>query len=216
MAEADHPSPHIADSAMSWPVVTRTGLYEGAVIGVRRDTLRDDDGGTFDRDVVAHPGAVGIVAVDDDDRVLVVTQYRHPARQRLVELPAGLLDQQGEDPQDAARRELAEEGHVRAERWSQLLALMPSPGVSDEVITLYLAEGVSGGDVPVGFVADHEESTMTREWVPMQEMVDAILAGRVTNGPLVAGVLAAWVTRHRQGVQRAADCGSAPRGPVTS
>ncbi len=83
----------------------------------------------------------GIVALDDDERVLIVTQYRHPARRRLVELPAGLLDQAGEDLLDAAKRELAEEGHVRADDWSMLLRLMPSPGMSDEVMTIYLARG---------------------------------------------------------------------------
>jgi ADP-ribose pyrophosphatase len=145
--------------------------------------------------VVVHPGAVGIVAVDDHERVLIVTQYRHPARRRLVELPAGLLDQEGEDPLEAAKRELAEEGQVHAARWSRLLRLMPSPGMSDEVMTIYLAEGVDGGDVPDGFVAHHEESTMTREWVPLAELVDAVLGGRVTNAALVAGILAVWVIR---------------------
>jgi 8-oxo-dGTP pyrophosphatase MutT (NUDIX family) len=196
MVEAvDHPAHSLGDSDMSWPVVSSTRLYDGAVISVRRDTLRDDEGGTFERDVVQHPGAVGIVAIDDDEQVLIVSQYRHPARRRLVELPAGLLDQDGEDPVDAAKRELAEEGHVRAERWSHLLTLMPSPGMSDEVMILYLAEGVSVVDVPDGFVAHHEESTMTRSWVPLADLVDAVVTGRVTNAALAAGVLATVVTR---------------------
>ncbi len=180
---------------MSWPVVATTDIYQGYVIGVRRDSLRGDDGSTFDRDVIAHRGSVGVVAIDDRERLLVVTQYRHPPRQRLVELPAGLLDNPDEDPEQAARRELAEEGHVTAEHWSRLLELVPSPGVSDEVITIYLAEGVSDAAVPMGFVAEHEESTMTREWVPLADVVDAVLAGEVKNAALVAGALAAWVRR---------------------
>jgi 8-oxo-dGDP phosphatase len=180
----------IGDSEMSWPVVDSVTEYKGGVVAVRRDTLSQPDGGTFERDVIVHPGAVGIVAVDEDGRVLIVTQYRHPARRRLVELPAGLLDKDGEDLVDAAKRELAEEGHVRAEHWSMLVRLMPSPGMSDEVMTIYLATGISVSDVPEGFVAHHEESSMTREWVPLADLVEAVLAGRVTNAALVAGVLA--------------------------
>jgi 8-oxo-dGDP phosphatase len=186
----------LEDRAMSWPAVSTETVFDGALIAVRRDVLEQEGGGTFARDVVVHPGSVGVVALDDQERMLVVTQYRRPAQQRLVELPAGLLDVDGEDPEDAARRELAEEGQVRAERWSRLLRLMPSPGISTEVITLYLAEGITpteGGD---DFVPRHEESSMTRGWVPLVELRDAVLAGRLSNGPLVAGVLAAWATRH--------------------
>lgn len=187
--------PDLADSEMSWPVVARTDIYQGGVVGVRRDTLRADDGTTFEREVIHHLGAVAVVAVDEQERLLVVTQYRHPPERRLVELPAGLLDSPGEDRLAAARRELAEEGHVNAARWSTLLELVLSPGVSDEVITIYLAEGVTAGDVPAGFVAAHEEATMTRAWVPLADVVDAALAGRVTNAALVAGALAAWARR---------------------
>ncbi len=190
---------------MSWPVVATTDIYQGYVIGVRRDTLRASDGSTFDRDVVSHRGSVAVVALDDQERLLVVTQYRHPPQRRLVELPAGLLDFPGEDPEDAAKRELAEEGHARAEHWSRLLELVLSPGVSDEVITIYLAEGVDASDVPAGFVAEHEESTMTREWVPLADVVSAVLAGRVTNAALVAGALAAWVQRPRPGAEPTAE-----------
>jgi 8-oxo-dGDP phosphatase len=191
--------PPVFDQPMSWPVVDSTEVYHGSVVGVRRDSLRNPDGTAFSREVVTHQGAVAVVAVDDEERVLVVSQYRHAARERLVELPAGLLDKPGEDKAAAAARELAEEGQVRAERWSLLLELLPSPGVSDEVITVYLAEGVSDSGVPGGFVAAHEESTMTREWVPLADLVDAVLAGQVRNGPLVAGVLATWARRHRDG-----------------
>lgn len=185
----------VADRDMDWPVSESTEVFTGPIVGVRRDRLADADGGTFERDVLTHQGAVAIVALDDAERLLLISQYRHPARRRLVELPAGLLDKPAEDRLDAAKRELAEEGHARAQRWSTLLTLMPSPGVSDEVITIYLAEGVEHSEVPTGFVARHEESTMTREWVPLVDVVDAVLAGRVVNGPLVAGVLAAWVGR---------------------
>jgi ADP-ribose pyrophosphatase len=198
MTEAiEAPMGPVGDSEMSWPVVASDTAFEGSVISVRQDTLNDGQGGTFERDVVEHPGAVAVVALDDDDRVLVVSQYRHPARRRLVELPAGLLDKEGEIPLDAAKRELAEEGHVSADRWTQLLTLMTSPGMSNEVVTLYLAEGIAISDVPQGFVANHEESSMTRKWVPLDDLVEAVLAGRATNALLVAGVLGTVVTRRR-------------------
>ena len=90
--------PEIADTDMSWPVVDTAEEYAGSIVSIRRDTLRGSDGDTFQREVVSHKGAVGIVALDHEDRVLIVTQYRHPARQRLVELPAGLLDKSGRTP----------------------------------------------------------------------------------------------------------------------
>jgi 8-oxo-dGDP phosphatase len=196
-AGADAGSAALADSEMSWPVVSSTRMYDGPVIAVDRDTLREPDGSTFERDVVVDLGAVAVLALDDQGQVLVVEQYRHPARRRLVELPAGLLDNPGEDPEDAARRELAEEGHLIANRWSRLLTLMPSPGISDETMTVFLAEAVEPVDPPVGFTAVHEEASMTRNWAPLDEIVDAVLTGRVTNATLAAGALAAWVLRHR-------------------
>jgi ADP-ribose pyrophosphatase len=185
----------IADTELSWPVVESVDVYSGYIIGVRHDTVRGPDGDTFERDVVTHRGAVAILAVDDDERVLVVRQYRHPAQQQLVELPAGLLDQEGEEPLAAAQRELAEEGQAKAARWSPLLELMTSPGISDEVITVYLAEGISDAPLPAGFTAAHEESTMTREWVALADLVAAALSGRIKNAATVAGILALQVRR---------------------
>lgn len=188
----------VSDTAEAWPVEASQVVFSGMVVDVRRDSLADSDGGTFERDVVVDLGAVAVVAVDADDRVLVVEQYRHPARRRLVELPAGLLDNEGEEPLAAARRELAEEGQVAAARWSELFTLMPSPGISDETITVYLAEDVSPVEVPADFVAVHEEATMTRRWVTLEELVEAVLAGRLANAALVAGVLALWCRRQRR------------------
>lgn len=194
-AETASSSLPVGDTPDDWPVESSDVVFSGPVVDVRRDRLVDRAGGTFERDVVVNKGAVAILAIDDD-RVLVVHQYRRPAERRLVELPAGLLDVTAEQPLAAARRELVEEGHVEAERWSELLTLMPSPGTSDETITVFLAEGVRSAAPPAGFSAVHEEATMTRRWVPLADLVDAILAGRVTNAITVAGVLALWSRRH--------------------
>jgi 8-oxo-dGTP pyrophosphatase MutT (NUDIX family) len=187
----------LRDLPEEWPVASSRSDFEGGLISVRTDELLDGDT-TFAREVVRHPGAVGIVAVDDDDRVLVVSQYRHPARSRLLELPAGLLDVAGEDPLAAAKRELGEEGRIEAQRWRPLLVMRPSPGMSDEVIHIFLAEGVRPSDLPDGFQAVHEEATMTRGWVPLSDLVDAVLRGEVTNALTIAGSLAVWRLRHEK------------------
>jgi ADP-ribose pyrophosphatase len=128
----------------------------------------------------------------------VIQQYRHPAKARLVELPAGLLDVPGEDPLEAAKRELREEGWLEADRWTSLFAIRPSPGISDEVVHVYLAEGVRESAVPDGFEAVHEEATMTRAWVALDDVVAAVLRGDISNGLAIAGSLAVWRLRHEK------------------
>jgi ADP-ribose pyrophosphatase len=187
----------LRDEPAAWPVSSSVVGFAGGMISVRSDTLADAKG-SFVRDVVMHPGAVAIVAVDEDERVLVITQYRHAAQASLVEFPAGLLDVAGEEPAEAARRELREEGQIEADRWRLLFAMRPSPGMSDEVIHIYLAEGVRHADVPAGFEAVHEEAGMTREWVELSALVDAVMRGDVTNGLTIAGSLALWHLRHEK------------------
>lgn len=184
-----------ADEPYQWPVDGSSVEFAGAVVGIRRDHLVDDDGG-FEREVVTHPGAVAVVALDDQEQVLVLHQYRHPVGARLVELPAGLLDIAGEEPRAAAERELAEEGQVAAERWTKLFVMSTSPGMSTERVHMYLAEGITAAPQVDGFVARHEEADMTRSWMPLGDLVDAVLTGRVTNGLTIAGSLAVWRLRH--------------------
>jgi ADP-ribose pyrophosphatase len=151
-------------------------------------------GGTATRDVVQHPGAVGIIALDDADRVLLLRQYRHPVRQLLWEPPAGLLDEPGEDPLDAARRELFEEAHVHAERWNVLLDIFTSPGMSSEAVRLYLARDVTAADGP-RHEGEHEEADMPVEWVPLDEASRLLAAGTLHNPLTAMGVLAAIAAR---------------------
>jgi ADP-ribose pyrophosphatase len=173
-----------------YEVVSTERLAQGKVIAVRRDHLRMTDGTEFAREVVEHPGAVGVVAIDDDGRVLLVNQYRHPVGERLDELPAGLLDKPGEPPLEAAQRELIEEAHMRAEDWQVLVDLHPSPGMSDEAIRIYLARGLSAAEDDE-FDPEHEEVDLTVEQVPLAEAVHRVLTGELTNAAAVAGLLAA-------------------------
>lgn len=181
------------DTPEAWPVHDVEDVWRGpAPFAVRRDTIssRTDTEHRFGRLVVEHPGAVVILAVDADERALVIEQYRHPVGMRLVELPAGLLDVPGEDPVLAAERELLEEGAHTADTWTHLLTVLPSPGLSSEVHVLYLATGLHEVADRGGFALEHEEAEMTLHWVPVDDLLDGVLAGRISDGPLALAVFA--------------------------
>ena len=188
------PTPELADHPEEWPVAASTDLFrDDWVMALRQDTIRhpgDPGGETFDRLVLEHPGAVVVLAVDDEDRALCLRQYRHPARRRFVELPAGLLDTDHEDPLEVARRELVEEAGLEAGEWTHLTSTYSSPGISAEVMHFYLARQlrhVDRGD----FVARHEEADMETFWAPLGDLRRAVVEGRVSDGPLVLAVLMA-------------------------
>jgi ADP-ribose pyrophosphatase len=181
----------LTDTPASYDVSESTvALRSGRVIDVRTDVVAFPGGGEATRDVVVHPGAVGIIALDDEERVLLVRQYRHPVRQRLWEPPAGLLDEPAEDPLVTARRELFEETHHEAARWDVLVDAFTSPGMTDEAIRIYLARDVrpAEGD---RHEAEDEERDMPVAWFPLDDAVGAVLAGRLHNPLAVMGLLAA-------------------------
>lgn len=183
----------LSDRPDSWPVHDVERIWKGdAPFSVRRDLIsapgRPDE--RFGRLVLEHPGAVVVLAVDEQERALVLHQYRHPAAMRLVELPAGLLDDPDEDPVTAARRELQEEALLLAERWTHLFTTYSSPGLSSEKIAYYLAEGLSPAPDRGGFEPAHEEADMTTEWVPVEDLVHGVRDGRITDGPTAQAVLA--------------------------
>jgi 8-oxo-dGTP pyrophosphatase MutT (NUDIX family) len=176
------------------PVRTTERVFHGKVWNVARDTF-EYNGDVIAREYVDHTGAVAVLALDDDDRALLIKQYRHPVRMREWEIPAGLLDVDGEDPAEAAARELAEEADIEARELSVLAEFYTSPGGSTEAIRIYLARGLSPLDV--AFDRVHEEADMELAWVPLEECVQAVLERRIQNPSLVIAVLAAHTARAR-------------------
>ncbi|HUO36802.1 MAG TPA: NUDIX hydrolase [Mycobacterium sp.] len=169
--------------------VSSETAYVGRILALRVDQVRMPRGRTAIREVVEHFGAVAIAAVDDDRNIAMVYQYRHPLGRRLWELPAGLLDERGEDPAHAAARELREEAGLVAADWRVLLDVASSPGFSDESVRAYLATGLSDVGRPEG---KDEEADMTLHWFPLRRAAQMVLSGEIVNATAAAGVLAAY------------------------
>lgn len=169
-------------------VLGSSTIYDGAILALRVDEVAMPGGRSAKREVVEHFGAVAVVARDDQGRIAMVRQYRHPVGRRLLELPAGLLDQgAAESPVSAAQRELAEETDLAASRWRVLVDLDLSPGFTDEALRLYLAD-----DLSVLEAAERvdEEADMSVQWLHLDDAVRAVFAGEIVNATSVAGILA--------------------------
>ncbi|WP_346623511.1 NUDIX hydrolase [Blastococcus montanus] len=195
------------EGAHAYRVVASEEIYTGHVIELRRDTVAMPEGGDSVREVVRHPGAVAVVALDDDGNVVLLRQYRHPVGDYLWELPAGLRDADGEPPLETAKRELAEEVQLAADRWSLLTTHYSSPGFCDEKVLVYLAEGLSDVDRPEGFTVEHEELDMTVERVPLGDAVQRVFDGDIRNVAAVVGLLAAAQARASSPRLRPVDAG---------
>jgi ADP-ribose pyrophosphatase len=151
------------------------------------------DAGVVTRDWVDHGGAVVVLALRADrgePEILVLRQYRHPVGAEDWELPAGLCDVPGEEAVVTAARELAEEADLQADDWEQLLSFTPSPGSLGEVITVFVATGLSVVPETDRHRRTHEEAGMPTAWVSLSDAVAAVLGGQVRNGPLIVAVLA--------------------------
>lgn len=158
-------------------------MYKGRIINLRLDSVVLENGNTALREVVEHPGAVGIVALKDNGDIVMVKQYRKAADQMLLELPAGKLEQ-GEDPADCAARELTEETGYIAANLRYLVSFYTSPGFSNEVMHMFLATGLSQGEND----PDDDEMVETVE-ISRDRAVDMILKGEIKDGKTIAGIL---------------------------
>jgi ADP-ribose pyrophosphatase len=179
----------IEDSAESWPVLESRVLAVGGITAYQEDLVRMIDGTESRRQYTTHHGAVGVVALDGEGRMLTLRQYRHPVRRLLWELPAGLLDKRGEHPLEAAKRELYEEAHLQADEWRVLVDYFNSAGTADEATRIYVARGVSAAQGEQ-FAREGEEAGIVPRWVPVDEMLERVLDGRVGTSSIVVAVCA--------------------------
>ncbi|MYS56424.1 NUDIX domain-containing protein [Streptomyces sp. SID6013] len=178
----------IKDTPEEWEIRGSQTPFRGKKTSVRTDDVVMPDGSVVSRDYQVHPGSVAVLALDEEGRVLVIRQYRHPVRERLWEIPAGLLDVPGENPLHAAQRELYEEAHVKAEDWRVLTDVYTTPGGCDEAVRIFLARGLSEA-VGERFEVEDEEADMELTRVPVADLVRGVLAGELHNNCLVVGVL---------------------------
>jgi len=186
-----------ADVVAPRPVTGRTLLHEGMVWDVVGDTVDLGAAGTVRREYVRHPGAVAVLAIDAEDRILLLKQYRHPVGRELWEPPAGLLDVPEEELVCAAARELAEEADLVAGSWWHLLDYFTSPGGSDERLRLYVARDLTSVPEADRHVREAEEQGIVLTWVPLDDAVAAVLGGRLGNPSTVVGVLGLAAARER-------------------
>jgi ADP-ribose pyrophosphatase len=187
----DHP---LVDQAHRFPVVGEEHRFTGAKWSVWSETV-DIDGHVVVRDVLRHPGAVAVAAVDDAGRILLIRQYRHPVGAYMWEIPAGLLDEPGEDPLACARRELLEEAGVTAEHWAPLLDLALSPGGTSERIAIFEATGLHVDADGRPHTGEAEERELPQRWATLAEAVQRCLDGSITNATAVAAILALHARR---------------------
>ena len=163
----------------------RETVWRGRRLAMARGSFRSPDGEDFQREFLVHPGAVGIIAVDDDGAVSLVRQFRAPMGTTVLEMPAGTCDVDGEPPIETARRELAEEAGLAAAQWEELAPLPVSPGVTNQVTRVYLATGLSSCDAAR---EGPEERALVVERVPLDQVLDRAAAGERIDAPTLAGV----------------------------
>lgn len=163
-------------------------VYDGKITSIRRDKLTRGEGDTFIRETAVASDAVGIVAMDDKDRILLICQYRHPMGRPVWEIPAGRMDVDGEKPEETALRELQEETDTTADSVELLTLFLNSAGWTTERTYVYLAKGLT--DVPE-FTRENEEADIEKKWIPLDEAVELVKKGNIDDAKTVIGILLA-------------------------
>jgi 8-oxo-dGTP pyrophosphatase MutT (NUDIX family) len=191
---ADRDDQELFDRPASVDIRTRGVVFTGRVWNIEHERF-EYNSSLVERDFLAHTGAVAVVVLDEEDNLLVIRQYRHPVRMREWEIPAGLLDIDGEDPAEAAARELAEEVDLVAAQWNVLTDYCTSPGGSNEIVRIFLARDLS----PAHQVHERvdEEADMDLRWVTLDHAHEAAIRGHVNNSIFRVAVLTAHASRAR-------------------
>ena len=163
-------------------------VFQGKIWDIKSESF-DYNGETLIREFVAHPGAVAVLALNEADEVLLINQYRHPVREYLWEIPAGLLDIPGESRLEAAKRELLEETGYIAESWVELIEFHTTPGGNNETIAVFLARDLrhQGHDLEL----EGEETDMVVAWVPLGDALKSVLASEIRSPSAAVGIMAA-------------------------
>ena len=169
-------------------------IFEGFVLHVQKDTIKLPNEKTATRELIRHIGAVCVVPVTDDGKVIVERQFRYPIDQVITEIPAGKLDSSTEDRLEAAKRELREETGYTADSWTDIGIYYPAAAYSDEKITMYLARGLHKGEQELD---EDEFLNVTKR--PMEELVDEIVSGKITDGKTQVAILKAYEILKREG-----------------
>ena len=182
---------HFEDPSISEKILGSTRAFDGRLLKVDTVDIELPNGHTTTHEVIRHPGAVCIVALDHDGNVLVVRQYRTALERVTIEMPAGKIDP-GEDPEDAVRRELAEETGYVAGEIRRLASIAVAVGYSDEIIHIYMAT-----DLQPGPAHPDEDEFVVSEWVSVESLIDSVLDGRIEDSKTVIAALICDALRHR-------------------
>lgn len=186
----------VSDAPSPRRLLSTEKVYEGRIWDVVSDSFQlSETGEALTRDYIEHPGAVAVLPMNDAGQVLLIRQYRHPVGMDLWEIPAGLLDIEGEDFVAGAARELAEEADLAAGTWNVLADFFNSPGSSSEAIRIYLARDLTEVPHHDRHARTDEEAEIEFHWIALDEAVSAVLGGRLHNPSAVVGILAAAAAR---------------------
>ncbi len=186
----------VSDAPSPRRLLSTEKVYEGRIWDVVSDSFQlSETGEALTRDYIDHPGAVAVLPMNEAGQVLLIRQYRHPVGMDLWEIPAGLLDVEGEDFVVGAARELAEEADLSAAEWNVLADFFNSPGSSSEAIRIYLARGLTEVPHHDRHERTDEEAEIEFHWIDLDQAVAAVLAGRLHNPSAVVGILAASAAR---------------------
>ncbi|KNH16712.1 ADP-ribose pyrophosphatase [Arthrobacter sp. ZBG10] len=189
-------SRQVSDAPSPRRLLSTEQVYKGRIWDVVSDTFTlQDAGAPLTRDYIDHPGAVAVLPMNADGQILLLRQYRHPVGMDLWEIPAGLLDIEGEDFVVGAARELAEEADIAAGTWNVLTDFFNSPGSSSEAIRIYLARDLTEIPHHERHERTDEEAEIEFHWISLDEAVASVLAGRLHNPSAVVGILAAAAAR---------------------
>lgn len=182
---------HFEDPAISEKILSSVRSFEGGLVKVDSVDIELPNGHKTQHEVIRHPGAVCVIALDDQGRVLIVRQYRTALERVTIEVPAGKIDP-GEDPEDAVRRELAEETGYAAGQIRRLASIAVAVGYSDEIIHLYMAT-----DLMPGSAHPDDDEFVVAEWVSIESLIDSVLDGRIEDSKTVIAALICDALRHR-------------------